>query len=106
MKAVSQTGSPLSVPPVLLPQPPETTLTHGHEAPLADRSPRPAAPDQSVRRGLLEAVPFGLFSRHRQYKNLTPIRPPMSRGQTDAARGGGVVVRETNSESSGPRVCG
>jgi hypothetical protein len=55
MKAISQTGSRQRVPPVRLPQPPGTTLTCGHEAPLAARSPRPAAPGPSVRRGSLAA---------------------------------------------------
>jgi hypothetical protein len=66
MNAVSQTGSLLSVPPVLLPQPPETNLTHGHEAPLPARSPRPAALGATSR-----LVPGGLFSRDKRYKNLT-----------------------------------
>jgi hypothetical protein len=37
---------------------------------------------------------------------LTPIRPPMSRGQAEASRGGGEVVRETTGEASWPSGCG
>jgi hypothetical protein len=40
------------------------------------------------------------------YHDLTPIRPPMSRGQTDASHGGWVTVRETNGEPSWPSVYG
>jgi len=55
MPAVSQRGARARVPPVQLPPPPGTTLTYGHAAPLAARSPRPAALGTSVRRVSLEA---------------------------------------------------
>ena len=72
MSAVSQTGSLLSVPPVLLPQPPETNLTHGHKAPLPARSLRPAALGFKYTEGVTSRlVPAGLFSRDKRYKNLT-----------------------------------
>ena len=77
MNAVSQTGSPLSVPPVLLPQPPETNLTHGHEAPLPARPLRPAALGFKCTVGFTSRlVPAELFSRDKRYKNLTKSLKP------------------------------
>src|SRR5262245_15089299 len=57
-------------------------------------------------RGGREAVGQGQRRRwaggaERRGCRLTPIRPPLSRGQTGALHGGGVAVRETNGEASG-----
>src|SRR5882672_7932397 len=71
MKAVSQTGSQRSVPPVQLPQPPGTTLTNGHEAPLPARSPRPTAPADCTADDFCRLVPLGQFGRGQRHKTLT-----------------------------------
>src|SRR5215831_13308664 len=48
MEAVSQTGTRAGAPPMMSTQSPGTKLSTGHEAPLSDRPPRPAAPARTL----------------------------------------------------------
>jgi hypothetical protein len=41
-----------------------------------------------------------------QALGLTPLRPPLSRGQTDASHGGGVALRDASGEASQPSTRG
>src|SRR5712692_6179277 len=99
MKAVSQTGSRRSVPPVQLSQPPGTILTNGREAPLAARSPRPTAPADCTEDVFCRLVPFGQFGRGQRHKSLfTPFALAWARESLCFA--GGLSCYVTNRSGS------